>query len=54
MIATISGGTEFALRLDGDNPGNPRAVLINTADGRKIGYVPDWLCSDVHDLLVDG
>jgi len=53
VIATISGGTELALHLDEHNPGNPRAALINTADGRKIGYVPDWLCADVHDLLVD-
>jgi len=54
VLRTGSSGSGLALRRDGDNPGNPRAVLINTADGRKIGYVPDWLCADVDQLLVDG
>ena len=54
VLTTVSSGSELAVRLDEDNPGNSRAVLINTSDGRKIGYVPDWLCADVHDLLVYG
>ena len=49
-----TNGTEIARRRDEENPGNPRAVLINTSDGRKIGDMPDWLCADVHDLLVEG
>ena len=51
VLAAISTGADLALRLDEANPGNPRAVLINTSDGRKVGYVPDWLCSDVYDLI---
>lgn len=54
VLVSVTNGTALALQLDQDNPGNPRAVLINTSDGRKIGYVPDWLCADVHDLLVGG
>ncbi|MCB2412007.1 HIRAN domain-containing protein [Demequina sp. TTPB684] len=46
--------TGLDLRLDEASPGNPCAVLINTADDRKVGYVPDWLCSDVHDLIQAG
>ncbi len=54
VLAAISSGAVLALRLDEGNPGNPRAVLINTSDGRKIGYVPNWLCADIHELLVSG
>ncbi len=54
VLRTVSSGSGLALRRDSDNPGNPRAVLINTVDGRKIGYVPDWLCTDIDQLLVDG
>lgn len=54
VLEDVSSGTELSLRLDQTNPGNPRAVLINTADSRKIGYVPDWLCADIHELLVSG
>ena len=41
------------LQLEERNPVNPRAVLVNTSDGEKIGYIPDWLCSDVRDLLTE-
>ena len=54
VLAAMPTGANLDLRLDEANPGNPRAVLINTADGRKIGYVPEWLCSDVYDLIQTG
>ncbi len=54
VFSAVSAGADLALRPDVANPGNPRAVLINTADGRKVGFVPDWLCADVDQLLVDG
>ncbi len=53
VLAAITTGSELALLREDDNPGNPRAVLINTSDDRKIGYVPDWLCGDIHGLLED-
>jgi len=54
VLSAVPNGSRLALRLDEANPGNPRAVLINTSDGRKVGYVPDWLCSDVYDLIQTG
>ena len=52
-LSSIHGGDELSLVLEGNNPKNARAVLINTSDGRKIGYVPDWLCGDVHGRISD-
>jgi hypothetical protein len=54
VLASVSDGTQLSLELDESNPVNPKAVLVDTADGRKVGYVPDWLCGDVHDLIRSG
>ena len=47
-------GAALSLQLKEANQANPKAVLINTAKGQRIGYVPDWLCGDVHDLIKAG
>jgi len=53
VISEIRDGSALVLQLDETNEANPKAVLINTADGSKVGYVPDWLCSDIHQLVAD-
>lgn len=54
IVAALQSGASLSLRLEESNAVNPKAVLIDTADGRTIGYVPDWLCADVHQKIVDG
>ena len=52
-LLSLKTGDHMQLQLEERNPVNPRAVLVNTSDGEKIGYIPDWLCSDVRDLLTE-
>jgi len=54
VLASLHEGDELQLRLDESNPYNPKAVLIDTRDGSKVGYVPDWLCEDIHDRMSTG
>lgn len=54
VLNEIHDGSELALELDEENAANPKAVLIDTLDGSKIGYVPDWLCHDIYGLIKDG
>lgn len=53
-IATLQDGAALRLELEEDNDVNPKAVLVNTTDGQRFGYVPDWLCTDVHTRIKDG
>ncbi len=53
-ISTIRDGADLVLELDESNEANPKAVLIDTVEGTKLGYVPDWLCGDVHALVKSG
>lgn len=54
VVSGLREGSSLVLRLEEQNEVNPKAVLIDTSDGRKVGYVPDWLCSDVHHRVKDG
>lgn len=51
VVPTLRAGDRLELELEEANPSNPHAVLVNAGDGRRVGYVPDWLCSDVRDLI---
>lgn len=53
-LAAVSAGDSLQLELDESNASNPKAVLIDLADGRRVGYVPDWLCDDVYDRIKNG
>lgn len=53
-IATLHNGARLRLELEEGNEVNPKAVLVNTLDGLRFGYVPDWLCADVHTRIKDG
>lgn len=54
IVRALRNGADLVLELDESNEHNAKAVLIDTAGGRKVGYVPDWLCGDVHDRIKDG
>lgn len=54
IVSALREGADLHLRLEENNEVNPKAVLIDTADGRMVGYVPDWLCADVHHRIKDG
>lgn len=54
VVGGLREGSQLHLKLEEQNGVNPKAVLIDTADGRKVGYVPDWLCADVHHRIKDG
>lgn len=49
LVGQLSAGTELALRPEPDNKHNPRALLIDVAHDKPIGYVPDWMVGDVHE-----
>lgn len=53
-IEGIRAGDHFALRPDSENVKNSDAVIIDTASGQQIGWVPDWLCGEVTKLSRDG
>ncbi len=53
VVATLWNGAVLSLELEEGNLANPKAVLVNTVDGRKVGYVPDWICSDVQGRIKD-
>lgn len=54
VLESIGKGSDLLLELEQSNPHNPRAVLVCSVDGRKIGYVPDWLCHDVAARMREG
>lgn len=54
VVAALTDGDELRLEIDRSNVANPKAVLIDTIDGHRVGFVPDWLCADVADRIDDG
>lgn len=54
LVSRIHGGARLALRPEPMNEVNPRAVLLDVADNRPIGWVPDWLCEQVSGLMEEG
>lgn len=53
ILPRLTDGDDLNLALEPGNRANPHAVLVLTAGDEKIGYVPDWMCSDVHALIDD-
>lgn len=54
VLANVENEGLLKLQLEEGNETNPKAVLIDSSDGRKIGYVPDWLCGEIHALIKHG
>jgi hypothetical protein len=50
-IRRMSAGDEVALVAEPANPRDPRALRIHTLRGVHIGFVPRYLCEDVHAVL---
>lgn len=49
-VRELRAGDQLVLVDDRDNPVNQRAVLLNAGDGRRIGFVPNYLVEHIHDL----
>ena len=49
-LATLQDNDRLQLRAEPDNPENERAQLICVDGGEAVGYVPDWLLTDLEDL----
>lgn len=54
VIGSLSDGCLLNLERENDNVKNPDAVQLLRQDGEPIGYVPDWLCSDIASRLSSG
>ncbi|WP_353649562.1 HIRAN domain-containing protein [Nakamurella sp. A5-74] len=49
-LAGVALGQRLELRPDPANAYNDRAMLVAVVDGRPVGYVPEWLLEDLHEL----
>lgn len=49
-IRAIRRGDHLAMAADHDNEVNPRAIFIDTLDGKPVSWVPDYLVNTVHEL----
>ena len=54
VVAAVRAGDRLALRSQPENPVNSNAVIIDVETGVQLGWVPDWLCGEVTDLIQDG
>ena len=46
----MTAGDVLVLADEPDNAVNPRAMLICTRTGRKVGWVPNYLVDTIHEL----
>lgn len=49
-VAEVAAGDPLDLVDEPDNPVNPRAVLLNSRTGGRVGWVPDYLVTTIHEL----
>ncbi len=54
LIKGLKPGAPLQLRDETNNTVNPRALLVDAVAGKPVGWVPDWLVDDVHDLRATG
>lgn len=51
-VARLEAGDELALEAEPGNPGNALAIrILARASGVHIGFVPRYLCTDLHALI---
>lgn len=48
ILASLDEGDELLLRPEPDNPRNADAMLLETSDGRAVGWYPDHLLPELH------
>lgn len=53
-LRRVKAGDRLALRPDPQNPVNSKAVIVDVENGVQLGWVPDWLCGEVTDLIEEG
>lgn len=53
-LRALVPGQELLLRPQPDNPVNELAILLDADAGQPVGWVPDWLVGEVHELLNAG
>ena len=49
-LLVVKPGDALQLRAEPTNPVNTRALLIDAAADEAVGWVPDWLLDEVHQL----
>lgn len=54
LLRDVKAGDQLALRPDPKNPKNSNAVIVDVENGVQLGWVPDWLCGEVSDLIREG
>lgn len=53
-IAALQPGSILVLRPDVSNEKNALAQLIDVENGEPLGWVPDWLCKEISELVAAG
>jgi len=53
-VAQLRENERLLCMLDVQNPHNPEAVILRTSQQLVLGYVPNYLCNDVANLLTSG
>ncbi len=53
-LAQLDEGAELLLRPQPENPANKLAILLDASAGMPVGWVPDWLVREVHEMLAGG
>lgn len=52
-LLRMSSGDFLTLRREPSNPVNPLAVLLDAEPSQPVGYVPDWLLTDLKQLNLE-
>lgn len=53
LIEVMKEGDRLCLRPEPDNPVNANAILVDAEQGEPVGWIPDWLLSDLPNDIVD-
>ncbi len=50
-LLNVQAGDRLEVRPEPTNPANPRALLIDADHDEPVGWIPDWLLDEVHELM---
>jgi hypothetical protein len=54
LVKSLSVGDELSLSTDDAFPRDPAPLLLLCPTGEKVGYLPDWLVNELHQLTEQG
>lgn len=54
LLADVQPGDRLELRPEPDNVSNSKAVIIDVESRQQLGWVPDWLCGEVTEMIDQG